>query len=107
MTVGWANAQVQGTVKTSEGEQVVGASVFWENTMQGTTTDENGFFSLAKPSGKNLLVVSYVGFRNDTIAVGGENIRLDVVLDNQEMAEVEVVARKMGTMKMRYWIMSL
>ena len=101
MTVGWANAQVQGTVKTSEGEQVVGASVFWENTMQGTTTDENGFFSLAKPSGKNLLVVSYVGFRNDTIAVGGENIRLDVVLDNQEMAEVEVVARKMGTMKMR------
>lgn len=95
-------AQVRGTVKDNTGEPVVGASVFWAKSMQGTTTDEDGLFSLQRAKNNELLVISYVGYENDTIAISRDNQEIEVVLaGNIEMNEVEVVARKMGTLKMR------
>ena len=98
----WMNAQVQGIVKTKEGEPIIGASVFWAQSMLGTTTDEKGLFSISKPSNQNQLVVSFVGYQNDTIMVSQDNCKIEVKMKGEiEMQEVEVVARKMGTLKMR------
>ena len=62
-------AQVRGTVKDSTGEPVPGANVFWMNTGQGVTTKVDGTFSITKPSKSHILVVSFIGFQNDTIHV--------------------------------------
>lgn len=100
-------AQVRGTVKDSTGEAIPGANVFWMNTGQGVTTKEDGSFSIAKPSKSHMLIVSFIGFRNDTIHVDGKNRKLDIVLrDGVELNEVNVVSRRMGTMKLRGSVMN-
>ncbi|MCD8540248.1 MAG: carboxypeptidase-like regulatory domain-containing protein [Leadbetterella sp.] len=57
-------AQVSGTVVSETGNQPVPfASVFINNTTLGTTTDENGRFSISRVGpGKHELVVSVLGF---------------------------------------------
>lgn len=52
---------------------IQGATVLWLNSQIGTTTNEKGYFSL--PTIKNSkLLVSYIGFKTDTIDVKVENL---------------------------------
>ena len=89
-------AQVRGTVKDSTGEPVPGANVFWMNTGQGVTTKEDGSFSITKPSKSHMLIVSFIGFQNDTIHVSSKNQQLDIVIrDGVELNEVNLVPRKL------------
>jgi len=100
-------AQVRGTVKDSTGEAIPGANVFWMNTGQGVTTKEDGSFSIVKPSKSHMLVVSFIGFQNDTIHINGKNQQLDIVLrDGVELNEVNIVTRRLGTMKLRSSVMN-
>ena len=100
-------AQVRGTVKDSTGEAIPGANVFWMNTGQGVTTKEDGSFSITKPSKSHMLIVSFIGFQNDTIHVSSKNQQLDIVLrDGVELNEVNIVTRKLGTMKLRSSVMN-
>lgn len=100
-------AQVRGTVKDSTGEAIPGANVFWMNTGQGVTTKEDGSFSIAKPSKSHMLIISFIGFQNDTIHVSSKNQQLDIVLrDGVELNEVNIVTRKLGTMKLRSSVMN-
>ena len=90
--------QVRGIVKDNTGEPVPGANIFWLNTGQGVTTKEDGSFSIHKPAKEHMLVVSFIGFQNDTIHVSNKNDELDIVLqDGVELNEISVVRRKMGT----------
>ena len=101
------HAQVHGTVKDNTGEVIPGANVFWMNTGQGVTTKEDGSFSIVKPSKSHMLIVSFIGFQNDTIHVNGRNQKLDIVLrDGVELNEVNVVSRRLGTMKLRSSVMN-
>ncbi|HJD76506.1 MAG TPA: TonB-dependent receptor [Bacteroides reticulotermitis] len=100
-------AQVRGTVKDSSGEVIPGANVSWMNTGQGVTTDLDGNFSIAKPSKSHMLVVSFIGFQNDTIHVENRKQELEVILrDGVELSEVHIVSRKLGTMKLRSSVMN-
>lgn len=96
------HAQVKGVVKDQSGEPIVAANVFWINTSHGTTTDINGIFTIHKPQNAQHLVISFIGYENDTIKVNHSNQELEVVLRNGVlMDEVQVVERKMGTIKSR------
>ena len=100
-------AQVRGTVKDSTGEPVPGANVFWMNTGQGVTTKVDGTFSITKPSKSHILVVGFIGFQNDTIHVDSKKQELEIVLrGGVELKEVNVVSRKLGTMKLRNSVMN-
>ncbi|MFO7614852.1 MAG: TonB-dependent receptor [Bacteroidales bacterium] len=74
-----------------------GANVFWEGTSHGTATDKNGAFSLETVGSINhYLVVSYVGYINDTLhAHPGESIEV-ILRNNKTLAEVEVLERAPG-----------
>ena len=97
------SAQVQGTVKDQTGSPITGAYVLWMDESLGTTTDANGHFSIQLPQSKvRHLVVSYIGFQNDTIQVTDPNLPLDIKLhEGVELSEVNVVSRRLGTVKMR------
>ncbi len=88
----WAQKQVSGTVVDAAGEAVIGASVMVKGTSTGTITDFDGNFTLQNVSEKASLVISYVGYRTQTIAVAGKN-QLNVTLeeDRQLLDEVVVV----------------
>lgn len=64
-TIGQAqtNVTVKGYVRdASNGETLIGATVYLEETSKGTVTNEYGFYSLTVSPGTYTLVASYLGF---------------------------------------------
>jgi TonB-linked SusC/RagA family outer membrane protein len=88
------NVTISGTVSDKEGQPMPGASVFIKGTSVGGVSDFDGNFSFeaADPTGK-MLVVSYVGFKSQEIALTGQDQQLDVILseDSNNLDEVIVV----------------
>ena len=93
----WTTAMAQMTVKgtvvsESESEPLVGVAILEQGTNNGTITDLDGNFSLQVKSNKAILVVSYVGYITQQIAVNGRsqlNVRL--VEDSKLLDDVVVV----------------
>lgn len=67
---------------------LAGASVTWLDTKKGTTTDENGIFSLQQTGEK--LVVSYTGYEADTITVIPTGELKIILANNRQLKEVKV-----------------
>jgi len=82
--------KVQGVVRDETGEAVIGASVMQKGKGNGTVTDLNGNFSLSVPS-KATLVISYVGYSTQEVAVNGSN-PLTITLKEDSKVLNEVVA---------------
>ena len=102
-----ASAQIEGTVKDAAGEAIAGANLFWLGTTNGATTDAEGHFKMVKPKNAHQLVVSFIGFDNDTIRVKKADETLDIVLrEGVHLTEVNVVSRRLGTMKLRNSVMN-
>lgn len=95
MLIGSANAQdrrISGTVTSSvDGSGLSGVSVQAIGARAGTTTDENGQYTLAVPSGASALEFSMVGFTTHRVTLGADN-SINVVLQSttQEIDEVIV-----------------
>lgn len=95
---GFAQAiQVKGTVLDASGMTVIGASVLEKGTTNGVITDFDGNFELSvSPNGT--LVISYVGFQTQEIAVNNQqNFKITLKEDTEVLDEVVVVGY--GTMK--------
>ena len=100
-------AQVRGTVKDNTGEPIPGANVFWMNTGQGVTTKEDGSF-LSPNLRKVTCWWSVLSVFRMIRFMSARRIRnLDIILrDGVELNEVNVVSRRMGTMKLRSSVMN-
>lgn len=85
-------AEIRGTVKSSTGEPLSGASVQLKGTTTGTTTDDAGRFSLTIPGNQGTLVFSFVGFVSQEINTAGKT-EIAVVLtpENKEAEDIVVV----------------
>jgi len=87
---GWAQAQeVSGTVSDANGP-LPGASVVVKGTTTGTQTDFDGNFSIQVSSSDAVLVISYVGYSTQEVAVSGRS-SINVVLEEDATALEEVV----------------
>jgi len=51
-------------IDQENGEKLIGANIFEKTSLQGTTSNTYGFFSLTLPAGSVDLEVSYIGFAN-------------------------------------------
>jgi len=90
--------KVVGLVKEANGEPIIGASVFVKGTKIGTVTNTDGEFSLDVPANATLLV-SYIGFTTQEIALKGST-NLNIVLKEDEAQALnEVVVVGYGTQK--------
>ena len=91
-TLAFAQKTVTGTVVDATGEPIIGASVIVKGTTNGTVTDFDGNFTVQNVPENGSVVVSYVGFRTQTIAVAGKS-KIDLTLeeDKQLLDEVVVV----------------
>ena len=92
----YSQETIKGTVKDENNQPLLGANVFWFNTAVGTTTDENGNFSIKKSLESNFLVVSYVGFETKKIEVTSTTISI-VLKEVNTLKEVVVSKTKKGT----------
>jgi outer membrane receptor for ferrienterochelin and colicins len=66
-----------------------GATVIWLGSTKGTATGTNGVFLLDKLEGYNRIVVSYVGYKADTITYKGQS-SLKIELKPETLNEVVV-----------------
>lgn len=88
---------VKGTIKTKNGQVLVGASVRIKGTTRGTTTNNEGLFSInATPT--EILVVSSVGYKTEEITVGNKT-SIELTLEEDLSALEEVVVVGYGTQK--------
>ena len=70
---------------------VIGANVYWQNTTVGTVTDINGNFKLSKLKTNNKLVISYVGYRSDTIIVENQEYLSIAVYSTQKLIRTSLL----------------
>ncbi|HCC29766.1 MAG TPA: hypothetical protein DEQ03_06905 [Marinilabiliales bacterium] len=78
------------------GEKLIGANVYNASTLQGTTTNNYGFYSLTFPKGKVLFTVSFVGYATYQVEVdlnANKNISVELK-PTIEIQEVVVEGRK-------------
>ena len=63
---------ISGKIVFKEGEETIpaeGASIYWLGTNQGTISDSLGDFELRESSNSKKLIISYIGFKNDTLII--------------------------------------
>ena len=89
--------QVTGTVKDQAGQPVAGATILVQGSTAGTTSNGAGSYTIAVPANDTLLV-SFIGYRPQQIAVGGKT-RLDIVLKEDTQAIDDVIVVAFGTAK--------
>ena len=97
LDIPYVAGRVQEENESGEAMPLIGTNVYWLGTYIGTSTDAKGDFKLDRTGQSTKLIVSYIGYQNDTIDVGEEHyvrvrLRSSAVLD-----EVQVVHRKKST----------
>ena len=94
LVVGSVQAQnvTKGTVTDQTGEPVIGATVMEKgNPSNATVTDFDGNFSL-KVSGKNPIVISYIGLKTKEVDVKGKSqISVKLEEDNTTLNDIVVI----------------
>jgi len=92
---------VTGRVTDASGLPLPGATVQVKGEVQGTVTDVDGKFTLPKVGGRDLLVISSVGYETREIPVRGKTIlaQLNVVVN--ELDETVVVAYNTTTRRLK------
>ena len=96
--ISFSQEKIEGVIleKNEKNEPIVlsGANVFWVNASIGTMTDLNGTFSIPYKKEYNQLVVSYIGYKTDTISVNS-NKRIKHILNSKdELDEVVIKTKK-------------
>lgn len=86
-----AAQNLTGKVTDSNGEPLIGASVYWAGTTVGGSTDVEGNYIIYRVKGHDRLVAGYLGYTNDTLQVNDGVERLDFKLEADGLAVEDVV----------------
>ena len=91
-------SQVTGRIVDSNGEPLIGVSVVEKgNKSNGSVTNVDGEYTVNVPA-KATLVVSYVGYKTQEVAVGGKrNVNITLSEDSEMLNDVVVIGY--GTVK--------
>jgi outer membrane receptor for ferrienterochelin and colicin len=74
-----------------------GANVYWLGSSVGTITNEDGTFSLPYKFSFNKLVISYVGFKTDTLTVKSNTYIKHILQLSDDLDTVTITSRKQAT----------
>lgn len=98
-TVQQQGRTVRGVVVDSNGEPVIGATIVEKgNTSRGTITDVDGNFTLTNTPENATLQITYVGMKQQEVALNGQTT-INVVMESDTELLDEVVVVGYGTMK--------
>ncbi len=95
--ISFSQEQLEGVVlETSTGKQMPlpGANVYWLGSSVGTITNDDGTFALPYKFSFTKLVISYVGFKTDTIDVTENKYIKHVLQASEELDAVTITSRK-------------
>ena len=80
----------------SQNQQIplLGANVFWFNTSIGTITSDDGTFTLPYKSSYKKLVISFVGFKTDTLTIDSPKMIHHLLQTSDDLGEITIAVRK-------------
>ncbi len=85
---------ISGTITDENDSPIPGANIYWENGTVGTTSNREGEFIINKEKNIDKLIISFIGYNNDTIQIIDQEI-IDVkLLSGETLEEVSVVERQ-------------
>ena len=90
--------KITGQVVDETGEPMIGVTVIVKGTQIAAVTDLDGNFSLAMPTGKNMLELSYIGYENMTVKASNG---MKIAMKPESNAVDEVVVIGYGVQKKR------
>jgi len=88
---------IKGKVVNEQNEILQGASLYWEGTTVGVSTNEFGEFELDRHSNSQKLIVSFIGYKKDTIEITQQNYYQVTLVSKQDLEEVFVKAKYNNT----------
>ncbi len=92
--------EISGKVTDKNGEPLLGVNILVKGTNFGTSTDFDGNFTLEIPDDAKIIVVSYIGYKTQEIAVE-EKSSFDIKLEESLAGLDEVVIVGYGTQSKR------
>tara|TARA_A100001011_G_scaffold399585_1_gene508971 strand:+ start:761 stop:2986 length:2226 start_codon:yes stop_codon:yes gene_type:complete len=94
---------LSGIIKYQENNKIyplMGANVFWQNTTVGTVTDVDGYFQMERIPDTDWLIISYIGFKTDTLKVETTFISYEMTQKKEdELDEVTLTQRRKSIYK--------
>ena len=97
---------VDGKILFSENNNdypIEGASINWLDTNKGTISDEKGLFKLEMHLDNDLIVISYIGFKSDTISVKNiKSITHYMTISEDNSLDEVVVSKKKNSVQRTY-----
>jgi len=92
---------LNGTIYDSSQDNIkqplFGANLIWLGTNVGTSTDIDGNFSLPFVDSTKNLIISYIGFKSDTLVITSATPIKHVLTSTNNLDEVVVQSRKVAT----------
>jgi len=99
----WSQDKISGMVmeanEKNEHIGLPGANVVWLNTSVGTVTDIDGKFAIPYSKDYEKLVISYVGYKTDTLTITKPEMVHHWLKPNTELDEVTLNSRNQATSK--------
>ncbi|MDP2542604.1 TonB-dependent receptor [Tenacibaculum discolor] len=99
----FAQQALTGTIKDKNypknNSGIFGANVYWLHASVGTTTDQKGEFKIPYKKEYQKLVISFVGYKTDTITVNSLTPVRHYLTESNTLEEVAVSAKKSSTQR--------
>jgi outer membrane receptor for ferrienterochelin and colicin len=91
--------KLNGVVLSADEEDLplVGANIFWLGTDIGVASDIDGKFTITQNNSSATLVVSYIGYQNDTITLADDGPVIIKLSAGNILDDVEVIHRRKAT----------
>lgn len=89
--------EIKGVVYEMQNNQkqaLPGVNIYWLGMQKGTTTNKDGEFSINRTTQNLKLVVSFVGYKNDTIEISPEQNEINIILSNSKVLNEVVISDK-------------
>ena len=94
---GWFAQTIIGKVTNNKNELLAGASIYWQGTKVGTSTNENGEFEISsKDILQKKLIASFIGYAPDTIDVKNQSFIRFNLKEIKTLGEVEITGQRDG-----------
>ena len=75
-------------------EPIYGANVYWQNQNIGRVTNENGEFSIPYRTDYKALIISYIGYKTDTLLISDNSYIKHVLKLEANLEEINISTRK-------------
>lgn len=99
-SLSFAQKKVNGVITDSTGEPIIGASIFLKGSSTGTVSDLDGKYEISATGESDIMVVSYVGYIPQEVAIG-DRTQINIVLKENSTVLDDVVIIGYGTVKKR------